>query len=78
VCSHLFFHFYFLLIPSSRYEAAEENEISFQEGDRIEEIETVSDEWWQGKDPQGNVGLFPGSHILSHVFIGEKLMISER
>ena len=42
------------------YEAAEDNELSFREGDRIVEIEAVSDEWWQGKDAHGNVGLFPG------------------
>lgn len=42
------------------YEATEDNELSFVEGDRITEIEAASDDWWQGKDQHGNVGLFPG------------------
>jgi hypothetical protein len=42
------------------YEAAEENELSFHEGEYIYEIEAASDDWWQGKDVQGNAGLFPG------------------
>jgi drebrin-like protein len=45
------------------YEAAEDNELSFREGDRIVEIEAASDEWWQGKDAHGNVGLFPGAYL---------------
>ena len=31
------------------YDAAEDNELSFKEGDKITEIEAASDEWWQGK-----------------------------
>jgi hypothetical protein len=42
------------------YEAAEDNELSFYENDRIIEIEAVSDDWWSGRDQHGNVGLFPG------------------
>lgn len=44
----------------SSYDAAEDNEISFREGYRITEIEPASEEWWQGKNPSGEVGLFPG------------------
>ena len=44
----------------SSYDRAEENELSFREGDRIIEIEAASEDWWQGKDAHGNVGLFPG------------------
>lgn len=43
------------------YDASEDNELSFREGDRIIEIEAASDDWWQGKDMHGNVGLFPGA-----------------
>ncbi|KAI0351297.1 SH3-domain-containing protein [Trametes cingulata] len=43
------------------YEAAEDNEISFKEGDRITHIEAASEDWWQGTDKDGNVGLFPDS-----------------
>lgn len=46
-----------------RYDAAEENEISFHEGDKIVEIEAVSDDWWQGKTTDGRVGLFPGTFL---------------
>jgi len=46
------------------YDAAEENEISFQEGERIVEIEAVSDDWWEGKMANGRVGLFPGMFLL--------------
>lgn len=42
------------------YDAAEDNELTFREGDRIVEIEAVSEDWWQGRDQHGNVGLFPG------------------
>lgn len=48
------------MLLSFSYDAAEDNEISFKEGDRITDIEAASDEWWQGKDKHGNVGLFPG------------------
>lgn len=46
------------------YDAAEDNELSFREGDRIIEIEAASEDWWQGKDKHGNVGLFPGMYFL--------------
>ena len=42
------------------YDAAEDNELTFREGDRIVEIEAVSEDWWQGRDLDGNAGLFPG------------------
>lgn len=46
------------------YDAAEDNELSFKEGDRITQIEAASDDWWQGTDLHGNVGLFPGMFKL--------------
>lgn len=48
------------MVRKCSYDAAEENEISFHEGERIVEIEAVSDDWWQGKMADGRVGLFPG------------------
>ena len=50
---------------SDSYDAAEDNEISFREGDRITEIEAASEDWWQGKDKSGNIGLFPGENSFS-------------
>ncbi|RUS33035.1 proliferating cell nuclear antigen, C-terminal domain-containing protein [Jimgerdemannia flammicorona] len=41
------------------YIAAEENEITFHEGDLITQIEFASDDWWQGTAPNGAIGLFP-------------------
>ena len=59
------------------YEAAEENEVSFLEGDLIVEIEAVSDDWWQGKTADGRVGLFPGmflptftSDLFTEILVG--------
>lgn len=46
------------------YEAAEDNEISFNEGDKITEIEPASEDWWQGMNPSGNIGLFPGKSLF--------------
>ncbi|KZP18119.1 SH3-domain-containing protein [Athelia psychrophila] len=45
------------------YQATEENELSFAEDDRIIGIEIASDEWWQGMDQHGNVGLFPANYV---------------
>ena len=53
-----------LTVHDCSYDAAEENEISFHEGERIVEIEAVSDDWWQGKMVDGSVGLFPGMLLL--------------
>jgi len=45
------------------YEATEDNELSFVKGDKITEIGPASEDWWQGKDKQGNVGFFPGNYV---------------
>lgn len=45
------------------YSASEGNEISFSDGDIITDIEFVSDDWWQGKAPDGTVGLFPANYV---------------
>lgn len=42
------------------YEAAEDNELTFAEGDKIVDVEFASDEWWQGTNERtGEQGLFP-------------------
>lgn len=46
------------------YDAAEDNEISFKEGERISEISKVDPDWWEGKAADGKVGLFPGEIIF--------------
>ncbi|KAI8618837.1 hypothetical protein BC830DRAFT_1106842 [Chytriomyces sp. MP71] len=45
------------------YVAQEANEINFKEGDIITAIVKVDDGWWQGKNPQGQVGLFPCNYV---------------
>jgi hypothetical protein len=56
-------------VHHSRYDAAEENEISFHEGEKIVEIEAVSDDWWQGKTADGRMGLFPGTFFSSSCWV---------
>lgn len=43
------------------YTAAEDNEISFAEGDTITGIEQVDEGWWSGIAPDGQEGLFPAT-----------------
>ncbi|KAG2057588.1 hypothetical protein BDR06DRAFT_951787 [Suillus hirtellus] len=45
------------------YEASEDNEISFVVGDKIVEIEAIGEGWWQGKNPQGDIGMFPENYV---------------
>jgi hypothetical protein len=45
------------------YAAAEENELTFAEGERITHIEAASDDWWTGRNTRGEVGLFPGTQF---------------
>lgn len=46
------------------YEKEEDNELGFNEGDLIVEIELVDPEWWSGKHSKtGEVGLFPATYV---------------
>ncbi|KAI9298525.1 hypothetical protein K502DRAFT_230866 [Neoconidiobolus thromboides FSU 785] len=45
------------------YEATEEGELSFLTMDKIEKIEFISEEWWQGTNAQGEAGLFPANYV---------------
>ncbi|KAI9512504.1 SH3 domain-containing protein [Russula earlei] len=45
------------------YDAAEDNELTFREGDRITDIEAISEDWWSGHDQHGNAGLFPATYV---------------
>ena len=52
--------FSFNAVP--RYAATEDNELSFNEGDIIISVQTISEDWWQGSLADGSsVGLFPGA-----------------
>lgn len=48
------------------YEAGEENEITFSEGEVITDIDFVSEDWWSGS-ARGIIGLFPSNYVeLKH------------
>ncbi|EDK38293.2 hypothetical protein PGUG_02391 [Meyerozyma guilliermondii ATCC 6260] len=51
-------------IAEYKYEKDEDNEIGFDEGDLIVEIEFVDEDWWSGKHSvTGEVGLFPANYV---------------
>ncbi|CCH61572.1 hypothetical protein TBLA_0F00280 [Henningerozyma blattae CBS 6284] len=46
------------------YEAAEDNELTFNENDKIINIEFVDDDWWLGElESSGEKGLFPSNYV---------------
>ncbi|KAG0265139.1 hypothetical protein BGZ95_003414 [Linnemannia exigua] len=45
------------------YQAGEPNELSFNEGEVITEIDFVTDDWWGGKSEAGATGLFPANYV---------------
>jgi len=52
-----------VMIAAYDYEAAEDNEIGFTEGDKIINIEKVDTDWWQGTC-KGKTGLFPAAYVV--------------
>lgn len=50
--------------PCCSYDAAEDNELSFKEGDRIVNIDKVDTDWWQG-ECNGRSGLFPAAYVVA-------------
>ena len=45
------------------YEAEDKNEITFEPGEVITNIEKPDDNWWQGLSQQGTFGLFPANYV---------------
>lgn len=46
------------------YDAAEDNELTFEEGAKIINIEFVDDDWWLGEvESSGEKGLFPSNYV---------------
>lgn len=45
------------------YTAAEEDEVSFNPGDIISEIEQIDEGWWTGVTSDGHRGLFPSNYV---------------
>ncbi|KAG8781684.1 hypothetical protein FRC12_021625 [Ceratobasidium sp. 428] len=52
-------------VASHDYEARDDNEISFNEGERIANIETIDKDWWRGTNARGETGLFPAKYVIS-------------
>ncbi|KAG0227524.1 hypothetical protein BGW42_002916 [Actinomortierella wolfii] len=48
------------------YVAGEPNEISFNEGEAIVDIEQITEDWWQGMNQKGDIGLFPANYVELH------------
>lgn len=42
---------------------ADDDEISFDPGDLITDIEELDPGWWRGTAPNGAVGLFPANYV---------------
>ncbi|KAJ2516235.1 actin binding protein [Coemansia sp. RSA 1939] len=45
------------------YDAAEDGELSFRDGERITHVEFPSNEWWEGVNQRGEYGLFPANYV---------------
>ncbi|PVV05295.1 hypothetical protein BB560_000198 [Smittium megazygosporum] len=45
------------------YDALEEGELTFAEGELITNVQFPSDEWWQGFNKKGQFGLFPANYV---------------
>lgn len=45
------------------YQAETEDEISFDPGDIISEIDELDEGWWRGRGPDGHYGMFPANYV---------------
>jgi hypothetical protein len=45
------------------YEKAEDNELELRDGERITDIDMVDEDWWMGRNPRGETGLFPANYV---------------
>lgn len=45
------------------YEATEPNEINLVEGQIVGEVDMVDEDWWAGRNVQGEHGLFPSNYV---------------
>lgn len=45
------------------YEAAEEGEIGFAEGETVTAIDQIDEGWWKGTNARGEEGLFPSNYV---------------
>jgi hypothetical protein len=45
------------------YQAAEDNEITFDPDDVITNIDMIDEGWWMGDGPDGKRGMFPSNYV---------------
>lgn len=45
------------------YQAENDDEINFDPGDIITEIDTFDEGWWKGRGPDGRFGMFPANYV---------------
>lgn len=50
----LFFYFFF---------SENDEEITFDPGDIITDIDTFDEGWWKGRSPDGRFGMFPANYV---------------
>lgn len=68
----------FTAVASFDYDKDEDNEINLREGEVVTEIEKLDPDWWQGKNSQGEVGLFPSNYVeLTDLAPGEEPHVVE-
>lgn len=45
------------------YEKAEDNELELKEGEYVNNIDMVDEDWWMGENSRGETGLFPSNYV---------------
>lgn len=45
------------------YEKAEDNELELHENEYVTDIDMVDEDWWMGRNPRGETGLFPANYV---------------
>lgn len=48
---------------TSLFSTEDENELSFEPGDIISDVETIDKAWWRGSSKDGRQGLFPANFV---------------
>jgi hypothetical protein len=52
-----------IAIAEYDYEASEDNELTFAEGQKIVNIQMIDEDWWLGELENGEKGLFPSNYV---------------
>jgi len=46
-----------------RYEKQHEDELAFEQGEKIVVVQKVDENWWKGESADGRQGLFPANYV---------------